>query len=190
MAILPIPFPSHGVIARLPSAGQSSGGLPRQPPALPTDTPHCPAIAGRGAFSPPAPPVPALQAEWTRLYGEITITGYYNYNRGTFSDDVSIPATLDGLPGNRIGERAFRDNRRLTGITIPASVTFMGAGVFLGIYWDDNQDDFYSGLRRITVDEANLVIRRESRRCRLHERGGNHRFNWSLAPSRSARYCC
>ena len=46
------------------------------------------------------------------------------------SSRVSIPSTIAGLPVTRIGQRAFADCRGLSGVTIPVSVTSVGAGVF------------------------------------------------------------
>ena len=54
----------------------------------------------------------------------VTITGYTGYTspRG----EVTIPATLSGLPVTHIGGSAFDQNIGLTSVTIPESVTSIG----------------------------------------------------------------
>lgn len=45
---------------------------------------------------------------------------------------VVIPSTISGWPVTKIGEAAFQDNTTITSVTIPASVTEIGANAFAG----------------------------------------------------------
>ncbi len=69
--------------------------------------------------------------------------GYYTYSvtkdKATItkvdayiSGDVTIPSTLGGYPVTVIGEEAFRDCSKLTGVVIPDSVTGIGRYAFSG----------------------------------------------------------
>jgi len=55
----------------------------------------------------------------------ITITGYTGEG-----GDITIPAIINGLPVITIGDRAFYENKIITGVTIPASVTSIGSYAF------------------------------------------------------------
>src|SRR5690349_5510360 len=57
--------------------------------------------------------------------GTITITGY----RGT-GGVVTIPSAINGLPVTVLGPAAFRENNRLTEVTIPDSVIAIGSQAF------------------------------------------------------------
>ncbi|MCX6867415.1 MAG: leucine-rich repeat protein, partial [Verrucomicrobia bacterium] len=59
--------------------------------------------------------------------GTVTITGY-NGPGG----EVTIPATINGLPVTSIGVNAFLNHTSLTSVTIPASVTSIGDAAFSG----------------------------------------------------------
>ena len=50
----------------------------------------------------------------------------------TTSGSITVPATLGGLPVTGIGERAFSACDKLTGVTIPATVTSIGEWAFEG----------------------------------------------------------
>ena len=76
--------------------------------------------------------VPALaqtQYTWTTNNGSITITRY-SANPG---GPITIPGTIDGLPVTSIGTNAFA-NSDFTSVTIPASVTNLGAYAFANDY--------------------------------------------------------
>ncbi len=57
----------------------------------------------------------------------ITITGYTGAN-----STVIIPDTINGLPVTSIGNYAFENETSVTSVTIPGSVTSIGADAFLG----------------------------------------------------------
>lgn len=57
----------------------------------------------------------------------ITITGYSGPGGA-----VTIPATLNGLPVTRIGDRAFVNRVGLTQISLPNSLTSIGEHAFYG----------------------------------------------------------
>jgi len=57
----------------------------------------------------------------------ITITKYIGHK-----SSVHIPASIDGLPVNTIGDKAFYDCKSLTIVIIPSSVTTIGDRVFYG----------------------------------------------------------
>lgn len=57
----------------------------------------------------------------------VTITKY----TGTEST-VILPSTISGWPVTKIGEDALKDNTTITSVTIPASVTEIGANAFAG----------------------------------------------------------
>ena len=61
----------------------------------------------------------------TSADGVVTINSYTGSDR-----DVTIPATIDGLPVTRIGDGAFMQCMDLTSVTIPASVTSIGDQAF------------------------------------------------------------
>mgnify|MGYP003300528862 CR=1 FL=1 len=61
--------------------------------------------------------------------GTAEITGY----TGT-EPEVVIPAEVDGHPVTAIGDGAFRCCGTLTGVSIPDSVTFVGANPFAECY--------------------------------------------------------
>jgi len=63
---------------------------------------------------------------WERSDGGITITGY----TGAIGYYVTIPASIDGSPVIAIGNGVFRA-KRLTGVTIPDSVTNIGNYAFM-----------------------------------------------------------
>lgn len=60
---------------------------------------------------------------------QVTITGY-NGSDG----NVTIPATLNGLPVTRIGDYAFGENEDLVSVVIPNSVTVVEDSAFDGCY--------------------------------------------------------
>jgi len=67
------------------------------------------------------------QAQFTYITNAdntITITGYTGD-----AGDVTIPATINGLPVTSIGGYAF-SGMALASVVIPGSVTSMGVGVF------------------------------------------------------------
>ncbi|MCR4644825.1 MAG: leucine-rich repeat protein [Oscillospiraceae bacterium] len=69
--------------------------------------------------------------------GDLTFTKYEDHAEVTYcSDDaaeVVIPAKVDGLPVTRIGECAFQC-ASLASVTIPDSVTSIGAGAFMACF--------------------------------------------------------
>ena len=71
--------------------------------------------------------------------GQVTITGYSGS-----ATDVRIPDRINGLPVTAIGARAF-ERTSLTSVTIPNSVTSIGAYAFAAC----------SSLTTIMVDSRN-----------------------------------
>jgi len=57
--------------------------------------------------------------------GTLAITAYNGYDA-----DVVIPAQIGGVQVTMIGERAFRDNSRITSVVIPEGVTSIGKSAF------------------------------------------------------------
>jgi len=57
----------------------------------------------------------------------VIVTGY----RGS-APELSVPATIDGLPVIEIANNAFARNLDIVSVRIPQSVTRMGSGVFAG----------------------------------------------------------
>ncbi len=57
--------------------------------------------------------------------GGVTITGY----RGP-GGDIVLPAELDGKPVTSIARRAFMDNRNITSVRFPDTLTFVGREAF------------------------------------------------------------
>lgn len=84
-----------------------------------------------------------LQAQfnYTTNNGTVTIWGYTGPG-----GDVTIPATLDGLPVTAIEYRAFAYNPSLTNVTLPNSLAFIGT------------DAFYECTNLATVTIPNGVI--------------------------------
>ena len=70
---------------------------------------------------------PLSQVGFTITNGTITITGYAGPGGA-----VSIPDTVNGLPVTSIGDYAFYACRGVTSVTIPSSVTSIGASAFDG----------------------------------------------------------
>lgn len=68
----------------------------------------------------------ALDFTYTNTNGTITITRYTGSG-----GNVSIPATIDGLPVSAIGDGAFIYQTNLTGVTIPDCVTNLGDAAFM-----------------------------------------------------------
>ena len=70
---------------------------------------------------------------YTNTNGTVTITCYIGPG-----GNVTIPATIEGLPVTVIGGAAFTDNKTVTAITIPDSVTRLadGLGSFAGAFTD------------------------------------------------------
>ena len=62
--------------------------------------------------------------------------------------ELVIPASYEGLPVTAIGDEAFRECRKLTGVTIPNSVTSIGKGSFL----------LCTGLTRVTIPDSITTI--------------------------------
>lgn len=75
--------------------------------------------------------------------GAITITGCDESAEGT----LKIPAAINDVPVTAIATKAFYGNKKITGATIPASVTTIGGGVFGNCLY----------LTTIDVDEDNTV---------------------------------
>ena len=73
----------------------------------------------------------AAQAQFTYITnnGAITITGYTGSG-----GDVTIPATINGLPVTSIGGYAFEFDYSLTNVTIPDSIISIGDGAFSDCY--------------------------------------------------------
>ncbi len=71
-----------------------------------------------------AQPIPLT---YTTSGGVVTITGYTGGG-----GEVTIPATIAGLPVTSIGLTAFQNCTSLTGVIIPSSVTNIGSQAFQG----------------------------------------------------------
>ena len=70
--------------------------------------------------------------------GAITITGYDGY-----VGDLTIPKIIDGLPVKAIGVEAFKYKSNMDKVTIPSSVTSIGASAF-----------FHCGLASVTIPSS------------------------------------
>lgn len=57
--------------------------------------------------------------------GGMVITGYHGFSR-----EIDIPDEIDSVYVIAIGDKAFADNKRITSISMPDSVTSIGEGVF------------------------------------------------------------
>jgi hypothetical protein len=94
-------------------------------------------------------PQTALQAGSLRLAAlstdEWALNNKARYSRGLLggiegaSGDFVIPAAIWGDPVTSIGDGAFQDNRKLTSLTIPNSVTTIGERAFLNAFLDKNE---------------------------------------------------
>src|SRR5271157_4597088 len=89
----------------------------------------------------------AVQAQFgymTNAGGTLTITNYTGPGGA-----LTIPPTnINGLPVTSIGDQAFNNSTNLTNVTIPNSITNIGAGVFDGC----------ASLTAITVDTNNAFF--------------------------------
>lgn len=79
-------------------------------------------------------------------YGEVTVTGYTGPG-----GDIAIPSKIGQFPVTAIDHWAFKDCSNLTGITIPDSVTTLGAQAFEGC----------SGLTGIIIPASVISIQQE-----------------------------
>jgi autotransporter-associated beta strand protein len=70
---------------------------------------------------------PTLPYTYTTTSGSVTLTGY----SGT-GGDVTVPATINGLPVIAIGANAFQKITSLARMTLPASLTSIGNYAFSG----------------------------------------------------------
>ena len=79
----------------------------------------------------------------------VMITGLFFNPDTTFLDSLSIPETIEGHPVTALGDKAFRELNRISGVsvTIPASVTELEGNPFA-----ESQVD------SITVDPGNPVL--------------------------------
>ena len=91
-------------------------------------------LIGTGAVL-PAPPAAYAAEETQPVYeglkyavtdGAVTITGF----TADLPEEVTVPAEIDGLPVTKIAEGAFRYNPTAVSITLPDSVTEIGAESF------------------------------------------------------------
>lgn len=57
---------------------------------------------------------------------------YFDYAGYTGSNELTIPATVDGMPVTAISDGCFQNCDRLTTIILPESVTFIGENAFAG----------------------------------------------------------
>ena len=105
--------------------------------------------------------------------------------------NVVIPSTYNNLPVTSIGDEAFSDCSRLTGITIPDSVTYIGNSAFdncskltnvvIGngvTYIDYWAFDNCSKLTNITVDENNNYYK--SIDGNLYNKGGTTLIRYAI----------
>jgi hypothetical protein len=97
------------------------------------------------------------QFNYTTTNGAITITGYIGPG-----GSVAIPATINGLPVTSLGNYAF-GYASLTSVTIPDSVTNLGARVFencpsLSAITVDGLDSFYSSVDGILFDKSRATL--------------------------------
>lgn len=80
---------------------------------------------------------------WEHNYSEITITGYIGA-----SNDIVVPAKINGKPVTKIADNAFQSFSSLTSIHIPSTVKTIGHRAF------DNCD----GLTSITIPDSVTTI--------------------------------
>ena len=73
------------------------------------------------------PSTPAENFSYTVADGAVTVTGYLGEN-----DTVCVPAVIEGLPVQTVGEGAFADLEGLQALILPDSITELGAGILAG----------------------------------------------------------
>lgn len=81
-------------------------------------------------FSVSTAPVQAEDYAYVTNNGTITVTGYTGPG-----GDVTIPASINGLPVVSIGDWAFKGCETLTNLTIPNTVTTIQEGAFWDCYY-------------------------------------------------------
>ena len=111
---------------------------------VPVSPPATPAVS-QARTEPPAAAMAQTMFTWTTNNGAITITKYTGPGGA-----VTIPSTLNGLPVTSIGSGTFGECTNTTSVTIPASVTSLGANS-LSLHGRDRR----SSLLSIVVDAAN-----------------------------------
>ena len=83
----------------------------------------------------------------------VTITKY----TGTEST-VILPSTISGWPVTKIGEDALKDNSTITSVTIPASVTEIGANAFAGCTNLTSVNYIGGDWSKLTIQSGNPAV--------------------------------
>lgn len=83
----------------------------------------------------------------------VTITKY----TGTEST-VILPSTISGWPVTKIGEDALKDNTTITSVTIPASVTEIGANAFAGCTNLTSVNYIGGDWSKLTIQSGNPAV--------------------------------
>ena len=73
---------------------------------------------------------PAEDFDYKIVDDNVVITKYIKEQTGAFT--VNVPPQIDGKNVVAIGERAFKDNYYLDGITLPEGITTIGEEAFVG----------------------------------------------------------
>jgi hypothetical protein len=107
-----------------------------------------------------APATAQVDLTYTELDGGVTIIGYTGFGP---LETLVIPATLDNLPVTGIAADAFAGLDSATNISIPASLSTIGAGAFsdclsLTAIIVDPQNSFYSATNGVLFDKAQATL--------------------------------
>ncbi len=104
------------------------------------------------------PAVVQAQFTYTTNNGAITITGYTGPG-----GDVTIPATINGLPVTSIGDSAFYNKSAVTSVTIGNGVTSIGFFAFgrctsLAAIAVDTNNPAYSSVAGVLFDKSQTTL--------------------------------
>lgn len=129
-----------GSLARWSQINTSNGFLGFSHPSLVTDDYTAQFISVKDENDPDPPPK------------TVTITKY----TGTEST-VILPSTINSWPVTKIGEDALKDNTTITSVTIPDSVTEIGANAFAGCT-NLTSVNYAGDWRKLTIQSGNPAV--------------------------------